>query len=351
MFTTLPARVVLTLLLALASALVFRWLRTPLPWMLGPLLVVAAASMLGLPTRSFSPFRDGAQATIATALGLYFTPQIAGLVISLWWAILLAIVWSVALGWVAGRWLHRVYASRIGGSAEQQRATTFFAGAIGGSSEMTVLAEREGGRGDLVAAAHTMRVILVALLVPFCFTLAGVHGVDATLPGPKTVQWGGLALLALAAGASSWIMLRTARANPWFMGPLLASMCLTIGGIELSAVPQWLTNCAQVLIGVSLGVRFSPSFVTAAPRWLGLVTLNTLGMILASVAMSWFIAWGTGLHWATLILGTAPGGIAEMAITAKVLQMGVPMVTAFQVCRVVAVMMLVEPLYRWGWLR
>ena len=59
----------------------------------------------------------------------------------------------------------------------------------------------------------------------------------------------------------------------------------------------------------------------------------------------------TGLHWATLILGTSPGGIAEMAITAKVLQLGVPVVTAFQVCRLVAVLLLVEPLYRWALLR
>jgi uncharacterized membrane protein AbrB (regulator of aidB expression) len=63
------------------------------------------------------------------------------------------------------------------------------------------------------------------------------------------------------------------------------------------------------------------------------------------------LAWGTGLHWATMILGTSPGGIAEMAITAKVLQLGVPMVTAFQVCRLVAVLVLVEPLYRWDALR
>ena len=34
-----------------------------------------------------------------------------------------------------------------------------------------------------------------------------------------------------------------------------------------------------------------------------------------------------------------------MAITAKVLQLGVPVVTAFQVCRLVAVLLLVEPLY------
>jgi len=48
-----------------------------------------------------------------------------------------------------------------------------------------------------------------------------------------------------------------------------------------------------------------------------------------------------------MILGTAPGGIAEMAITAKVLQLGVAVVTAFQVCRLVAVLVLVEPLYKW----
>ncbi len=61
----------------------------------------------------------------------------------------------------------------------------------------------------------------------------------------------------------------------------------------------------------------------------------------------WVLAQLTGLHPVTLLLGTAPGGIAEMAITAKVLQLGVPVVTAFQVCRLVAVLVLAEPVYRW----
>jgi uncharacterized membrane protein AbrB (regulator of aidB expression) len=52
-----------------------------------------------------------------------------------------------------------------------------------------------------------------------------------------------------------------------------------------------------------------------------------------------------------MILGVAPGGIAEMAITAKVLQLGVAVVTAFQVCRLVTVLVLVEPLYKWLYLR
>ena len=51
------------------------------------------------------------------------------------------------------------------------------------------------------------------------------------------------------------------------------------------------------------------------------------------------------LHPGTLILGTAPGGIAEMCITAKVLQLGVPLVTAFHVTRVVALLLCTAPLF------
>jgi uncharacterized membrane protein AbrB (regulator of aidB expression) len=47
------------------------------------------------------------------------------------------------------------------------------------------------------------------------------------------------------------------------------------------------------------------------------------------------------------LLGTSPGGIAEMCITAKVLQLGVPVVTAFHVTRYVAVLLLTAPIYRW----
>ena len=53
----------------------------------------------------------------------------------------------------------------------------------------------------------------------------------------------------------------------------------------------------------------------------------------------------------TLALATAPGGVSEMCITAKVLQLGVPVVTAFQVCRLVAVLVLAEPVYRWRYAR
>lgn len=351
MTSTFPVRAALTLALAFAAALACVALRTPVPWMIGPLVATSAASILGRPTRSVAPLRNAGQWAIGTALGLYFTPQVTALVAGLWWAIVLSIAWALALGWLFGLWLDRGHAARMGGTRRQQRATSYFSGAVGGASEMTLLAEREEGRTDLVAAAHSLRLLIVTLSVPVAISAAGLHGLDATLPGPRTVHWDKLPLLLAATGIAALLMQRTGRANPWFMGPLLAAMGLTMGGIELSGLPSWLTNAAQLVIGVSLGVRFRAEFVQTAPRWLASVAVGTLVMIAACAAFAVALGWLTGLHWATMILGTAPGGIAEMAITAKVLQLGVPVVTAFQVCRLVAVLVLVEPLYRWGFLR
>lgn len=112
-----------------------------------------------------------------------------------------------------------------------------------------------------------------------------------------------------------------------------------------------MTNAAQLVIGISLGVRITRGFVHLAPRWLGSVAVATLGMMALCAAFAWGLAQFTAMHWATLLLGTSPGSIAEMAITAKALQLGVSLVTAFHVTRLAAVLLLVEPLYRWLYLQ
>lgn len=337
-------RVVLTLLLALGAALLCVWLRTPLPWVIGPLLATATASVLRARTESWTPLRHAGQATIGVALGLYFTPQVAALVAGLWWAIGLAIVWALVLGWLFGLWLHRLHAQRLPGF---NRATSWFSGAIGGASEMTLLAERNGGRTDLVAAAHSTRLLIVTVLIPFGMQFSGLHGLDLFPPATREVHLGGLLLLGVLASAGAWLMDRLDRANPWFMGALLVAMGLTMLGIELSAMPTWMSYAAQLVIGVSLGVRFTPAFVHTAPRWLAAVSVGTLLLLVLCAGFAWALAQLTGLHPATMLLGTAPGGIAEMAITAKVLQLGVPVVTAFQACRLIAVLLLVETVFRW----
>jgi uncharacterized membrane protein AbrB (regulator of aidB expression) len=79
-----------------------------------------------------------------------------------------------------------------------------------------------------------------------------------------------------------------------------------------------------------------------------------MAAVLASVAFAMAIAagfaallaWASGLPFASLVLATAPGGIAEMCITAKVLQLGVPLVTAAHVTRVAVLITTTGPTYR-----
>lgn len=338
---SVPVRAALTLLLAWFAAQACLWLHTPIPWMIGPLLATAAASIAGLPTRSAVPLRQGAQATIGTALGLYFTPEVLAQLRPLGWAIALGVAWALVLGMLMGRWLLHVNSAMPGLDAR----TTFFAGGIGGASEMTLLAERHGGRTDLVAAAHSLRMLIVTVLFPFGLQWSGLHGLDAALPAVRQVDVAGLGLLAVVGLVGVFAVRRAGLANPWFLGAFFGAALLTALDLGWSGLPPPLVNAAQLVIGVSLGVRFMPGFVRSAPRWLASVALGTLGMVLLCLLFAGVLAWLTGLPLATMVLAVAPGGITEMSITAKVLQLGVPVVVAFQVCRLVALLVLMEPIH------
>ena len=77
------------------------------------------------------------------------------------------------------------------------------------------------------------------------------------------------------------------------------------------------------------------------------MTIGACALIALSASFAWVLARLAGLPWVTVLLGTSPGGIAEMCITAKVLQLGVPVVTAFHVTRYIAVLLCMAPLFRW----
>ena len=325
---------------ALAGALA-QALHSPLPWLIGPLLATAAASALGAPLAASHRLRNAGQWIIGTALGLYFTPAVLGVVARLAPAIALGVAWALLLGYGFYRYL--MWAERGRGVLP---ASAYFAAAIGGASEMALLAEREGAQVDRVAGAHSLRVLIVVVLIPFGYQALGVHGADPSLLPLRTVQPAGLAALLAATAVGGALMQRLQVPNPWVLGALAVAATLTGAGVEWSALPRPLTNAAQLAIAITLGTRFTPASLRAAPRWLGAVALGTLAMIVLSAGFAAAVAWGWQLHPATVLLATSPGGIAEMAITASVLGLGVPVVTAFHVVRYAAVLVLTGPLWR-----
>ena len=98
------------------------------------------------------------------------------------------------------------------------------------------------------------------------------------------------------------------------------------------------------MIRVSLDTRFTPDFAHTAPRYLVSVAACAVVMLGLCAGFGTAVAALAGVHTGTMILATSPGGIAEIALTARVLHLGVPIVTAFHVARMLVVVLTIGPI-------
>jgi membrane AbrB-like protein len=327
-----------SLVLCAGAGAAFAWARIPLPWMTGPLVAMAVLNFAGAGMRAAPAGRALGQILIGSALGLYFTPPVAREVLSYWpllaAAALIAIGLGALCGWVLGR------------TTGTDATSAFFASVPGGAAEMTLLGERYGAKVERIALAQSLRIVVVVIAVPFALTYSGAHGSDAYQPAAVALHWPRLAGLLALAGAAGGLIALAGLPNAFMFGPLAVAIALTASGIELSSMPAPLTNAAQLLIGCALGSRFEPHSLRTMPRYVAGVLLSVALAIGAAATLAFALAWWSGVPAPSLVLAVAPGGIAEMCITAKVLQLGVPLVTAAHVTRVLVLITATGPVYR-----
>lgn len=320
-----------------AAGALFSALNTPIPWMLGPLLALASLRVAGVDVAAPVSGRYVGQWLIGTALGLYFTPAVVRQVVGIWYLLAAGAVFAILVGYLSALIL-----SRLSGL---DRTTALFGSVPGGAAEMAVIAERFGGRVDRVAAAQSLRILLVVVTLPFVYRFLGIHGSDAFTQVIRNVDARGLVELLGLTLVGGLFFLRLRVPNAFVLGSLAVAIPLTAAEVDFSAIPVWLSTAAQCLIGCALGSRFQRDFLKGAHRFVGAAVASVLFGIVLSALFAFALARLSGLNPATLILGMAPGGIAEMGVTAKVLQLGVPLVTAFHVVRVVVILLSTAPLY------
>ena len=321
-----------------AAAALFSYLHAPLPWMIGPLLAMAGGRFFGAHLAAPRGGRATGQLIIGCALGLYFTPAVAHEVATYWYLLIAAALFAVALAYASG-WL-------LTWGVGLDATTALFASVPGGAAEMTILGERFGARPDRVVLAQSLRVVFVVVVVPSVFTILGVHGALLNQPAQLEPDIAGLAVLLAIAAVAGGILARLRVPNSWMLGPLAIAIGLTVAGIHLSAVPTVLSNAAQVLLGCALGSGFHRNSLRSSSRFVLFVLVSVVLAVIASALFAWTIAVATTLPLSTMVLATAPGGMAEMCVTAKVLQLGVPLVTAAHVTRVIILVTTTAPVFR-----
>lgn len=312
---------------ALACGVVGDWINLPLPWLIGAMVFATALRLADLPVDVPQVTRPIGQVLIAASVGLSFTPEAVGVLAQLVVPMVAAAILTVAAGFLTAAVLVRL--SGIGA------LQAVLASVPMGPVESGNLARRYGVPPAQVILGQTLRIVaLVAIIPPLLVFLDGsVRDPQLVLRStPWTVP--GAVLLVLCAVAGALLARRLKISNPFFVGALAGAAGAAALSLPVSALPFPLLVAAQVFLGVWLGAVFDRKLLRESGSFIPAALLCTGLMMILCGALGLGLAWLTGLPWEVMVLATAPGSVTEMALTAKILQEGVAVVTAFHLVRI-----------------
>jgi hypothetical protein len=200
------------------------------------------------------------------------------------------------------------------------------------------MAEKHGCDPAPIVLAQTLRIASVVVLVPIC--IYAVDGwpdrIAAAGEGEFDLIGNGLLALFAITGALLFYWLRLA--NPFFLGPLVLSAALTAAGFQQTGFPPLFLTAAQIVLGTWLGSTFRRQLFVEGGRLVLASIVSALLLLAVVSACAVGLAAATGQNWEVLVLGAAPGGVTEMALTAKYLGVDLALVTAFQLTRILMFM-------------
>ncbi len=321
---------------AVASAL-----GLPLAWMIGALLATTVVSAAGLGITVSLRLRAIMVAVLGVMLGSSFRPEILGQLVD-WAVTLTALLAFVA---IAGG-LGVAYFRRFGG---YDPITAFFAAMPGGLSEMVVVGTEMGGDARIISLTHAARILLVVLTLPFAFQFfAGYEPAIRPAPGAPIMSLAAVDLLILGACgivgflAARWLKVPAAPV----VGPMLLSAAVHLAGVTDSGPPLELIAAAQVIVGSSLGCRFSGVALALIGRTLVLAVGATALLLSITIGFAVLLNALTGQPVSALILAFSPGGLAEMSLIALALAMDAAFVATHHIVRIFLVVVIAPTAFR-----
>jgi len=331
-----------TFLYAAAGGAAFALLRLPLPWMLGPIAVTAAynywrADKLVWPLK----IRNFAMLMFGYSMGRPFTHESGIAILDNLGLMLLTTVAVVGAGIAVGFYTHK----RTGINLQ-----SCLMGCVpGGLSQMIVLAEEiEGVDTTAVTLMQTLRMLSVIFIIPFLATYV-VHDGDfshtaAAVQLPTLAWWQAVLLTFCGAYLAEKIKLPT----PQMLGPLLCvAVFLLATSSAAPVVPKKLLDFGQICMGAYIGAKVDLRKLNGY-RHLGAALTAGIGIVIgAALFLGIFLVEVSGITMVTAFLSTAPGGLSEMGITAIAVGADTATLTAYQLTRLLFIMLIVPYILKW----
>jgi uncharacterized protein len=317
------------------------WVHLPLAWMIGAMLATTAGAMSGLPVEVPLRVRGLFVIVLGLMLGSSFTPAILDR-LGDWALSLSALVVYIVLSGAAGTLFFRLFVG-------YDRVTSYFSAMPGGFSVMVLVGSAMGGDARVISMTHAARILLIVLALPFAFQLL-LHYDPATRPPAgaalSELTPSDLAILGLCGivGFFGAVALRIPAAS--VVGPMVLSAVAHLAGWISVPPPALLVAAAQVVVGASIGCRFTGVRLNFVVRVVTAAFGVTLVLVAITLLMAWAVHAATGLPAEALVLAFAPGGLAEMSLIAIALSSDAAFVATHHIVRIFLVAVLAPLAFR-----
>lgn len=353
---------ILFIIVSSIGGFLLSWTGLSIGWMIGTIIMAAFLSFrqpaflkLGKNINGLPPFWFNiGQLLLAIELGKKINLSVLQVFHDNWMTITIMLLLSVFFSLLSGLILWKF--------SKTDLLTSFFATAPGGIATMPGIADEVGANTAVVSIIQTMRVFLVVMTIPIIASTWLVSSLNQSVVQkiPETIGNSpfiissllGTLLLVFAALAGykvgTWLKIPA----PWLVGGMIGvavvqSVFSVANGYDVvSWWPHSLLIIAQLLIATSVGSRMKKSMFIGLKKTVAVAFFSTLGLILAMFICAYIVSKLTGITLITSVLAFAPGGVAEMATTSVVLHADSTFVVAVQVLRIVAVILLLPPLFR-----
>jgi membrane AbrB-like protein len=228
---------------------------------------------------------------------------------------------------------------------KMDRRSAFFAGAPGGLIESVTMGEAANADTQQIIMQQFLRIIFVVALVPIAISLWVGHPVgsaDGTtdLKTDNALTVSGIVVLFTVSlgGFVAGRLLRLPAGE--LTGPLIGAAVLNIVNFGAPEVPTFLLNISQIVIGVSLGMRFKGFSHRVLLRGFWLSAISVALMLAIGGLLAFLISPVTNQPLNVLIITFAPGGVTEMGLVALSLQANPAFVTLHHIFRITLTVLL-----------
>ena len=329
----------IVIIASIPSAIVADFLKIPLAWMIGPMIVTSFIALKGFQVMMPRLALSSILIILGLHIGNYIDQNLLNQMVNWIWTTIIMFFYIIISILIVSKYLQKF--------SNYKEKTSIFSAAPGALGPLMILAEYEKSDLSQVATAHLIRLIIIITLFPFIIVnLYPAEALELEKFDYMSQNHWELVLLILVSLIFIFFFDKVKVPAALLSGTLVASGVLQIFDIASYKLPDTSINFCLLILGASVGCRFAnKTFKEIANNsFHGLVA--TVLLVLLGFVAAYIATFFVDTNFLSLILSFCPGGIYEVAVIAIAFDLEPDFVSFHHIIRLLFILFIVPVILR-----